>query len=431
MLRQTILPFKLERTAAQITARSGLTLYAELMHALGVEALVDQHLPAPRSGRGWQPSRYVMPVSLTLYGGGQTLEDVREIRDDQTLRAAIALKTLPSSSAIGDWLKRMGQRGGIQGMAAVNAAITRQALKQDARHAYTLIVDPTIIEAEKREAEMTYLGVKGYRPVIATLKELGLAIAYEFKAGTETGGKVEILRQAFQNLPSNKTIETVLLDAEYYTDDVMEHLTGQGVTWAIGADKDAAVKAAIAVLPEEAWSPLKTKDGTPTDREVAETVHSTNKGKAAFRLIILRWRQSQGDLFDETYHYHCLATNMRDETPKEVVWRYNERAHIENHIKELKGGFGMERLPSGDYAANAMHFAIGIMTYNLFLVQRLLTMPVHWQTKTIASIRWCLIEVGGKLIQHGRALILKLATSVQKYQPYQEMRRRTYALSSA
>ncbi len=112
----------------------------------------------------------------------------------------------------------------------------------------------------------------------------------------------------------------------------------------------------------------------------------------------------------------------------EVVWRYNARAQIENHIKELKGGFGLERMPSGDFAANAVHFAIGIMTYNLFLAQRLLSMPADWQTKTIKSVRWLLVEVAGKLIARGRRLILKLAVGVEKYQLYRDMRRRTYDL---
>lgn len=67
MVRQTILPFKLERTEERITARSGLTLYAEFLHALRIEALVDQYLPQPRSGRGLQASRYVTPLSLTIY----------------------------------------------------------------------------------------------------------------------------------------------------------------------------------------------------------------------------------------------------------------------------------------------------------------------------------------------------------------------------
>ncbi|MDE2322984.1 MAG: transposase, partial [candidate division NC10 bacterium] len=174
----------------------------------------------------------------------------------------------PSRTGSSGW----GAGVALQGMAQVNTAIAQRVLTYDDRTGYTLLVDPTIIAAEKREAEMTYLGVTGYRPVLATLQELGLVIAYEFKEGNDNGGRVEILRQAFQNLPSGKRIETVLVDAEYYTDDVMTYLTGQGVRWAMGADKGAAVKAAITVLPEEAWRPLKTQEGMTTDREVAETV---------------------------------------------------------------------------------------------------------------------------------------------------------------
>lgn len=164
---------------------------------------------------------------------------------------------------------------------------------------------------------------------------------------------------------------------------------------------------------------------------MAETGQRTNKGQAAFRLIGIRGRNSQGDLFRDAYRYHCLATNRLEETPEAVVWLYNGRAHIENHIKELKGGFGMDRLPSGDFGANALHFAIGVLTYNLFLAQRLLTMPAVWASKTIKSIRWLLVEVGGKLITHGRQWILMLAASVEKYRLYLAMRRRTYDLLRA
>lgn len=221
-----------------------------------------------------------------------------------------------------------------------NEAITRQVLTRDERTEHTLLVDPTIIEAEKRDAAMTYLGVKGYRPVVATLKELGLVLAYNFKAGNDNGGKVDILRQAFQTMPRGKAITTVLLDAEYHTDGVMAYLSAQGVRWAIAADKDAAVQQAIHAIPEDAWRPLRTRDGILTDREVVETVHSTNRGQAALRLIILRWRASQGDLFADTYHYHCIATNMLDETPKEGVWGRSRRGMA----GPLGGGV---RLPDG------------------------------------------------------------------------------------
>lgn len=153
-----------------------------------------------------------------------------------------------------------------------------------------------------------------------------------------------------------------------------------------------------------------------------------NRGKVAFRLIVLRWKERQGDLFKDVYSYHCIATNVIEGSGEEGVWRYNGRAHIENHIKEIRGGFGMQRLPSGDFLANAVHFAIGIMSYNLFIAQKLLVMPEEWKTKTIKSLRWLLVEVGGKLIYHGRRIILKIATSMDKFKIYLEMRIRTYEL---
>jgi hypothetical protein len=73
-------------------------------------------------------------------------------------------------------------------------------------------------------------------------------------------------------------------------------------------------------------------------------------------------------------------------------------------------------------------FTIGILSYNLFVAQRLFIMPEDWRTKTIRSIRWLLVEVRGKLIRHGRSLILKIAASLEKYRLYLEMRRKTYEL---
>jgi hypothetical protein len=78
-------------------------------------------------------------------------------------------------------------------------------------------------------------------------------------------------------------------------------------------DKDSSVIEAIQAISEEEWKPFKTRDGIATDREVAETVHTMNKGRAAFRLIVLRWKERQGDLFKDAYNYHCIATNMIEE----------------------------------------------------------------------------------------------------------------------
>jgi hypothetical protein len=124
-------------------------------------------------------------------------------------------------------------------------------------------------------------------------------------------------------------------------------------------------------VPKDQWKPFVTKEGIRTDRQIAETVHTMNRCSHAFRLIILRWQENQLDLFGNSYHYHSIATSVVEGSPQERVWRYNGRAHIENHIRELKCGFGMEKLPSGDFGGNALFFGIGILSYNLFIARNI------------------------------------------------------------
>jgi hypothetical protein len=60
-----------------------------------------------------------------------------------------------------------------------------------------------------------------------------------------------------------------------------------------------------------------------------------------------------------------IATN-RTERAEEVVRWYSKRGDSsENRIKDLKIGFGMERMPCGQFEANAVFFRIGALAYNV------------------------------------------------------------------
>jgi hypothetical protein len=430
MIHQELFPFKLERTDEAVTSRSGLAMFSGFMEALGVRERIERYLPRPGSGRGYGGWEYVKAVALMLYGGGSRIDDLRELREDRALRAVCGMDVVPSSSAVGDWLRRAADRGGVGAMHQVNRRIARDILSRDTGEAYTLIVDPYILEANKYEAHKTYLGVKGYRPVVATLKELGVCVAHEFRAGNDNSAKLRVIRRAFKRMPKGKRIARVLLDAEYYSNDVMEYLDARPLQWAIGVDKDESVMAGIESIAQEAWGPLEDRDGVLTDREVAGTVHATNEGRISFRLVVIRWREPQLELFRDRYYYHAIATNM-DCSNQEVVWAYNERANVENHIKELQHGFALDSVPCGEFEANAIWFAIGVMTYNLWIGQKLLTLPKRLLSITIQTMRWMLVHIPAKLVRHGRAVYLRLATTVEKYNLLIRMKDRCTELAGA
>ena len=161
MSKQTVLPFKLETTRDLITSHAGLALLGEFAVGLGLNRSLDRDLPVPGSGAGYRASEHVFPLVLMLNGGGRSLEDIREIRNDVGLREVLPLERIPSTDAMGDWLRRSGNNGGLAGLASVNRRVLKNALKKEKSKEYTLDIDATGIESEKESAKMTYKGYMG------------------------------------------------------------------------------------------------------------------------------------------------------------------------------------------------------------------------------------------------------------------------------
>jgi len=420
MLTQGILPFKIEHTEELITPRSGLAFFAEILRTLRVDQAVRDAFPQPGSNRGYEAWAYLEPMLLMLEGGGRHIEDLREIRDDRTLRRLVGLRRMPSLSTFGDWLGRMGRSGGVEAMVKVDEEVAELILKRLATPESTLDVDATVIEAEKKEAEWTYKKVKGYQPILGFLAENGICLAHEFREGNVAAqsGALKFLKRCLRLCPKIRYLRS---DSAFYQAEVFNFCQEHGLGFTITADQDAGVKEVIKTVQD--WKPLLTPEGEATDREVGTAIHLLTKAKEPVRLIVERWRDPQLPLFKtDSYCYYVIATNRDELEAQEVVWFHNQRGQAENLIKELKIGFGMEQMTSGDFLANALWFAIGVLVYNLTQAQKLLFLSADWKSKTIATLRWQLIEVAGRLVSHGRRLVLRLATTLEKYVLLLQMR---------
>ena len=405
MIRQTVLPFKLEITQDTITSHAGLALLGEFCMSLKMLDLVDKHLPEPGSGAGYQPSEYIFPLILMLNGGGRSLEDLRVIQDDTGLREILPLKRVPSSDAAGDWLRRIGDNGGLCGLEKANQRLIKRGMKHDGIKDYTLDIDATGIEAEKALAKMTYKGFKGYMPMVGHLSENGLVIGDEFREGNEAPAarNLDFLKHCLRQMPKGKKIGAFRADSAAYQADLINFCNRKGIKFAIGADLDEAVVRAIEAISESDWS-------SHQQGHIAETVHCMNRTEESFRIIVLR-RPYQRGLFgdvNEAVRYTVIATN-KEETTTEVLSWYNQRGEAsENRIKDLKIGFGMERMPCGQTGANAVFFRIGAMAYNIYRLFLLKALDVSWHRHQVQTVRWRLYQTAGKIVDHANRVYLKV-----------------------
>lgn len=347
------------------------------------------------------------------------------LRADEGLRTLLNLTALPSSDAAGDWLRRMGAGCGLDGLSRVQRRLLRKLPRKEDRSEYTLDIDATQIVAEKETAKWTYQGEKGYMPLVGTLAENGLIVGEEFREGNAApaAGNLEFIRYCEQQMPRGKRIVAVRADSAAYQAAIFNACEENKQRFAIGADLDAAVKAVIAEIPEAAWAKWR-------DAQIAETVHSMAKTQKAFRLIVIR-RPQQGDLFDETalrYRYTAVASNRSESAAETLEWYAQRGETSENRIKELKLGFGMERMPCGQLEANAVFFRLGVLAYNLCQGFKPWALQKEWRRHQVQTLRWRLYQIAGKVVRHAGRVYLKVREHVIDL--FESIRARCWQLAS-
>jgi hypothetical protein len=436
MIQQTVFSFKIGTAKERLTARGGLALMAEFNHGIGLRELTDRYLPAPGSNRGFNPSEIVDTVVLMLQGGGRSLEDLRELKNEEGLMKLIGREEIAEPNTVGDWLRRMGDpksgEVGLKGLDEVRHKINGRILKRDRRETYTLDADATEIIGEKADALFTYNGNKGYMPMLGFLYETAVCLYDEFREGNvcpQSGQKAFYL-ECKKRMPVGKRIGYYRADSASYQAELFNQLEKDGVKYAITADQDKAVKGLIGLIRKGEWKEPVVGCGY----ELAETVHCMNETKKAFRLVIKREMRRQGELFEGKegqYFYHAVATNWLEEekdTAGVLKW-HNQRGQAENFNKEVKVGFGMERMPCGQTHANAVFFRIGVLAYNLFIGFKRLSCPESWDHQTIATFRWKMVQVAGRIVKHAGETVLKLMMDLEKLELFRGIRKKSYELS--
>lgn len=433
MIRQSVFGFKIEKTGETLTAHGGLALLAEYNHGMGLRALADRHLPAPGSNRGYAASAFVDSLVLLLQAGGRRLEDLRELRREAPLLKLVGRDRIPDSDTVGDWLRRMGDpatgQAGLVGLGAVRDILNHRILRREERTDYTLDMDAMQVEGEKQDAHFTYQGVKGYMPMVGYLFEPGICLQDEFREGNESpgAGHVAFYLDCVQRMPAGKYISRFRADSASYQSELINQLEEDGVLWTITADQDSAVQKLIKEIPERTWQ----RPYPGCEYELAETVHSMEKTKKSFRLVVKREERIQKSLFErEQYFHYAVATNLPGEKlPQDVLSWHNQRGQAENFNKELKIGFGQDQMPCGQTHANAVYFRIGVIAYNLFLGFKRLACPEAWGRHTMTTFRWKLVQIAGRIVRHAGRVILKLAVEADLLVLVQGIRRRCYEAS--
>ena len=128
---------------------------------------------------------------------------------------------------------------------------------------------------------------------------------------------------------------------------------------------------------------------------------------APVRLIVRRVKPTPGSqlaLFAK-YSYHGFITD-RDGELLELEADHRRHAEIENAIRDLKYGVGLNHLPSGRFAANGAWLAVQTMAHNL--ARWTARIGLGERIATTKTLRRRFFSLAGRLTRSARRLTLHL-----------------------
>lgn len=217
------------------------------------------------------------------------------------------------------------------------------------------------------------------------------------------------------------------------------------IEFAVGADVTHEFKKAVAEAEE--WKPV-LKDTRETGKEWAEVCFVPNviafaKNAPAYRYIATRKLLLQQELpgmeaelpfpamtmEKKRYKIFGMVTNRDMDGNDLVNWLHERCGKSEEAHSIMKGDLAGGKLPSSDFGENAAWWGIMILAFNLNIAMKKLALGGPWATKRMKAIRFSLINLPGRIIEHARGLIIRLVRNHPSFALLIEARQRIMRLA--
>ena len=359
----------------RLVADAGLLLPATLAQHLGLQELADSCVDlGDAPGRANAGDKLLTLVASAL-AGGECIDDAAALRAGGT--ASVLGCTVKAPSTLGVFLRSFSW-GHVRQLDRVSRKLLARgwaAWAGPGAAPFTIDLDSTLCEtyglAKEGARQHGYTGVRGYHPLLAVAAGTGdvlMARLREGRANTARGA-AHFLRETVARVRGAGASGqlTVRADSGFYNHAVVAVCRKQDVRFSITIRRQPSVRTLIEAIPEEDWTPIPY--WLPGGADVAETTYTPFQHKedaSAVRLIVRRVKPTPGSqlaLF-VNYSYHAFISDRAGEL-LELEADQRRHAEIENAIRDLKYGVGLNHLPSGRFAANAAWLAVQVIAHNL------------------------------------------------------------------
>ena len=400
----------------RLVANAGLLLPATLAHRLGLPALADSHLNLGDAPGRANTGDKLMTLVASALAGGDCIDDADALRAGGTGRVLGC--TVKAPSTLGTFLRSF-RWGHVRQLDRGSRELLARAWAAGAGPGdgpLTIDLDSTICEtyglAKEGARHHGYTGARGYHPLLAIAAGTGDVLMSRLREGraNTARGAAHFLRETVGRVRQAGASGqlTMRADSGFYTHAVVAVCRRMKVCFSITIRQHASLRTLIEGIPEAGWTPISYwMDGAADVAEITCTPFQGEPDAAPVRLIVRRVKPTPGSqlaLF-ANYSYHGFITD-RDEGTLELEADHRRHAEIENAIRDLKYGVGLNHLPSGRFAANGAWLAVQVMAHNL--ARWTARIGLGEQIVTTGTLRRRVFALVGRITRSARRLTLHL-----------------------
>ncbi len=355
-----------------VSAYGGVRLIAEMLEKIGFRAMIDRHrLPDRGSNRSYDPHAVIEAFVVAGMLGTSRLNHIEMIRHDEVIRSAMGWRAVPSASTCSRFLSKMKP----EDVVALRLEYLNRWFGKMKMPKATLDVDSTVITryGEQEHASKGYNPTKpgrsSHHPLIAFLAEADMVANVRLRPGASSSSTdaAQFIKESIE-LVGNDRIGLVRADKGFYSADIIETITAQGVDFVVAAKLTTALQRELSSI--DTWRSSHACPGI----SYGELVYQPQGWSKAHRFVVERHDMDEksyrgGMLFEpddlgKAYSYRVYLTSLRI-TAELVAGIYRQRANAENQIKQLKNDFGMNGYGLHKASACEMMMVMTAIAYNV------------------------------------------------------------------
>lgn len=425
-------------TLRRATRYGGFNALSDFVAAQGIDRALTEAFGQDKAP--W--ATYSLPETLRHLLDGALLGVERvwhfaELEQEPLLCVKRDRDRLPDHTLLYRELARFDAPGMLSRLRTVGEGLLRTVLADQAW--YTLDCDSTVetVYGEQDGARPGpnphKRGRPSYHPLLCRERKSGLMVHSQLRPG-DTGsmtGAVEFLTQTVARLPHSRR-RTVLIRADRGFDAEALYAACERRGWHYVIKLRVTADLASRIWAHAAHGRWRVVDADATvPIEVAELRFRRGCWRQARRVVLTRRRDAenpQGHLWDAAgYNYAAYVTDT-DWAPEDVIAFYDKRGDMEKAIHELKEDFGIDRIPSSSFGANAADLELKVLAFNLLVLYQ--RQALGWSILQRAkTLRRRVLAIAGQLIRTAGQWRLKLAEGWAGQVDLGRVRRHLAALS--